>query len=56
MTSEECTLCCGTGIGQFGDPDTSRCTRCHGFGECRNTDEDEMERADYELDCRKDEG
>lgn len=26
-----CTSCDGTGIGQ-GDPDTSRCARCHGLG------------------------
>lgn len=27
-----CPTCLGTGIGQHGDPDTSRCHRCHGSG------------------------
>lgn len=31
-TDSDCTLCAGTGIGQHGDPDTSRCTRCGGRG------------------------
>ncbi len=28
-----CGLCQGTGIGQHGDPDTSRCSACGGSGE-----------------------
>lgn len=28
----ECSLCAGTGIGQFGDPDTSKCIACKGRG------------------------
>ena len=28
----DCPVCSGTGIGQHGDPDTSRCTRCSGTG------------------------
>ena len=27
-----CNSCDGTGIGQYGDPDTSRCTSCGGKG------------------------
>jgi len=41
---EYCSLCQGTGIGQFGDPDTSRCSACHGTGisrERRFADADE---------------
>ena len=29
---EICTKCAGTGIGQHGDPATSRCTACGGSG------------------------
>lgn len=29
---DTCALCRGTGIGQFGDPNTSKCSRCHGRG------------------------
>lgn len=28
----DCPTCQGTGIGQHGDPDTSKCWRCHGRG------------------------
>ena len=28
----DCTDCQGTGIGQFGDPDTSKCSSCGGRG------------------------
>ena len=28
----DCGLCLGTGIGQHGDPDTSKCGRCGGKG------------------------
>lgn len=28
----DCQTCRGTGIGQHGDPDTSRCGDCHGRG------------------------
>ena len=28
----DCALCAATGIGQHGDPDTSRCNRCGGRG------------------------
>ena len=50
-----CSLCDGTGIGQFGDPDTSRCTRCNGTGEVISLDDEECERALWEMDCAKDE-
>lgn len=30
--SLDCGLCMGTGIGQHGDPDTSRCVSCGGSG------------------------
>ena len=29
---ESCSVCLGTGIGQYGDPDTSKCWGCHGRG------------------------
>ncbi len=34
MPKEEvdCDACEGTGIGMFGDPNTSRCTECKGKG------------------------
>jgi len=32
MSKPDCTNCSGTGIGLHGDPDTSRCTVCHGRG------------------------
>ena len=37
-----CRLCQGTGIGQHGDPDTSKCWRCRGTGvvPCACTKED----------------
>lgn len=28
----ECPTCQGTGIGQYGDPDTSKCGKCNGRG------------------------
>ena len=28
----DCTTCDGTGIGQHGDPDTSKCHSCNGRG------------------------
>lgn len=31
----DCHLCRGTGIGQHGDPDTSRCVSCGGSGVSR---------------------
>ena len=30
--SDSCAQCAGTGIGQHGDPDTSKCTACGGRG------------------------
>jgi hypothetical protein len=32
IADNECSLCAGTGIGQYGDPDTSRCFACNGLG------------------------
>jgi hypothetical protein len=32
IPDNECSLCLGTGIGQFGDPDTSKCLACNGLG------------------------
>ena len=32
MSLQDCQLCQGTGIGQHGDPDTSKCTTCLGRG------------------------
>ena len=32
---DTCPNCRGTGIGMFGDPDTSRCSACHGNGTIR---------------------
>lgn len=28
----DCPNCAATGIGQYGDPDTSRCVTCRGLG------------------------
>lgn len=28
----DCHACEGTGIGKYGDPDTSKCSHCHGRG------------------------
>ena len=28
----DCETCQGTGIGQYGDPNTSRCSACNGRG------------------------
>jgi hypothetical protein len=35
-----CSYCAGTGIGQHGDPDTSRCAACHGSGEASEAADD----------------
>jgi len=46
-----CTTCDGTGIGQHGDPDTSRCSSCGGTGVARSEDdydEDPPERDPYD--------
>ena len=43
-----CTLCQGTGIGQYGDPDTSRCDVCKGKGYYEDA-EDDYE-PDYEIE------
>ena len=45
-----CHACAGTGIGQNGDPDTSRCHVCHGSGEVKSTRDEDIDRADYERD------
>jgi len=37
----ECGLCMGTGIGQHGDPNTSRCNHCGGSGSPRRGRYDE---------------
>ena len=50
---EECDLCQGTGIGQHGDPDTSRCSQCGGNGVVKSQEyRDRM--ADYRYDCYAD--
>jgi len=54
QTSETCWLCLGTGIGQHGDINTSRCPVCHGTGDAPETFLDRMERADIEYDLRRD--
>jgi hypothetical protein len=54
-----CSLCQGTGIGQYGDPDTSRCSDCGGSGVCHGTLDDEydgqpdeaQEWHDFDPDC-----
>jgi DnaJ-class molecular chaperone len=28
----DCETCQGTGIGQYGDPNTSKCSACNGIG------------------------
>ena len=33
-----CPTCQGTGIGQHGDPDTSKCRHCGGTGEAKHAD------------------
>lgn len=38
-----CSLCQGTGIGQYGDPDTSRCSDCGGSGVCRSNPDDDYD-------------
>jgi hypothetical protein len=38
---DTCWPCRGTGIGMFGDPDTSRCHWCHGSGVMRHKDRDD---------------
>lgn len=51
---EECDLCQGTGIGQHGDPNTSRCSQCGGNGFYASESvrqEREYARADYLYDC-----
>jgi hypothetical protein len=50
-----CSLCAGSGIGQHGDPDTSRCSACGGSGAARVADEDLWARADEAYDRWKDE-
>lgn len=46
LEDDTCELCRGTGIGQHGDPDTSKCHRCGGSGVRREDDEDQGARAD----------
>lgn len=57
---DDCRLCRGTGIGQFGDPATSRCQSCGGSGvqkANRNEDEDDGDRAyDGWVDRQLEEG
>ena len=45
---DTCTLCRGTGIGQYGDPNTSRCTRCHGTGNAPGRDKGDDDDHVYE--------
>ncbi len=46
-----CGLCRGTGIGQHGDPDTSKCRLCGGTG---MSSSHRQEQRDYEADVRRD--
>jgi len=46
-----CTTCKGTGIGQHGDPDTSRCHVCHGTGRSASATQEQRE---YEDEVRRD--
>ena len=54
-----CGTCAGTGIGQHGDPDTSKCTACGGKGyfkdepECEPDYYREMKDAEYERDFQE---
>ena len=51
-----CCACRGSGIGRTGDPDTSRCTVCHGHGEvAEDGDEFEEDAEDYDDDDHYDE-
>lgn len=45
-----CRTCAGTGIGQYGDPDTSRCHACRGRGFVLPRDDDYDGYDDYEDD------
>lgn len=47
--SDECSTCRGSGIGQHGDPDTSRCLDCR-----PSASRDSLEAADYWRDQQKD--
>ena len=48
---DTCRTCDGTGIGQHGDPDTSRCSSCGGSGVARGEyDNDDYEPDEYEPD------
>ena len=38
-----CTSCDGTGIGQHGDPDTSRCSSCGGSGVSKDDSHDDSD-------------
>jgi len=42
---ETCSLCQGTGIGQYGDPNTSKCYMCKGRGYFLPEPEDDSDRA-----------
>lgn len=55
LEDDACPLCRGTGIGQFGDPDTSKCHRCNGSGVRREADEDQGAMADEAYDRWRDE-
>ena len=50
----ECDACLGTGIGQFGDPDTSKCSNCGGRGYtiCAHTQDEIQASADFERKRR----
>lgn len=47
---DECALCQGTGIGQHGDPDTSRCSACGGRGYHKPVDDEFEPPDDYPED------
>jgi hypothetical protein len=48
---DTCSTCDGTGIGQYGDPDTSRCSSCGGSGVARGEyDNDDYEPDEYDPD------
>lgn len=50
-----CGACRGSGIGRTSDPDTSRCTVCHGRGEVAEDGDGYDDADDYEPDV-SDEG
>ena len=55
MAKQDCNRCAGTGIGQHGPIDTSRCSSCNGTGYFDPEFEDEYERAmDLKFEIMRD--